>query len=157
MAVCERRTDREVRVEFSGFCFQESDDEYPAELYPEGFEAGGGFFLSPGDHRIDVRSAGHTHYASVAVEVWDGRPPEDGSLRWEARGEERIFCPSGELGICTFDGPAGDPVALGPAGLRWWLRLYCTGRREVARLTDHGVPHGVERFPAQLCPADAGA
>lgn len=134
-----------VEVEFYGFSLQESTDDAVAALFPEGWEAGAGQFLTQRPGRLDVESAGHTHTAAVDVEVWAGEPPEAVG-QWDAAAEGEIRCPSGVLDVWgVTGGPVGDQIMLGAPGV-WRARVWCAGRNEVAEQAQHGVPEGVERY-----------
>lgn len=144
----------DARVEFFSFCFQEADDSTVPMRYPDGLDMGADFLVGR-EGRIDVASAGHTHVAPLTVQVWDGVPPQEADEAWDIRGEAEIFSATGELSLWTFGGPAEESVELGTRDCRWRVRLFCSGRAEVARRAQLEVPHGVERYLAQFWPAQA--
>ncbi|GAA3196813.1 MULTISPECIES: hypothetical protein [Streptomyces] len=143
-----------IRAEFFSFCFQEADDDFVPVPYPEDFEADSSF-LTAHEGRIDVVSAGHTHVASLTVQVWDAEPPPEADGAWDISGDSEIFSATGELSLWAFGGPVADSVELGEPGRRWKVRLSCSGREEVAQRAQLEVPHGVERYLAQFWPVDA--
>ncbi|WP_217201439.1 hypothetical protein [Streptomyces buecherae] len=140
----------EILVDYSGFALQEEDDTQVPVVYPEGRVELGTSFLSSHSMRVDVESAGHTHDALLAVEIWSGEPPIDESEDWEERGEATITSPTGRLSIWVVAGPQEESIALGRTQATWRLRMYSVGREEVARLTDVGVPQGDERYLAHF-------
>ncbi|MCC9738477.1 hypothetical protein [Streptomyces sp. MNU89] len=153
MAVLIRRQELEIPVDFHGFALQEYDDmEVPVPFPEERAELENPPFLTPYEMRLDVYSAGHTHTAVLIVEVWDGEPPADKGARWEARDEAEIFSVTGQLSVEVIAGCAKDTVELGAPDTLWRVRLCSTGRAEVARLAQVGVPHGVERYTAGFWP-----
>ncbi|QKW48690.1 hypothetical protein [Streptomyces buecherae] len=139
-----------VQVDYSAFALQEEDDTQVPVMYPEGRVRLGTSLLVSHSMRVDVESAGHTHEALLAVEVWSGEPPIDESEAWEERGEARITSPTGQLAVWVIAGPQEERIALGCAQATWRLRMYSAGREEVARLTDVEVPQGVERYLAHF-------
>ncbi|GAA2932861.1 hypothetical protein [Streptomyces enissocaesilis] len=154
MAGLVQQQELSVEVDFFGFGFQEVDDRFVPVGYPEGRvpEA----FLTEHPGRIDVESGGHTHTASLTVEVWDAEPPfAEGREVWEEQGEARIHSASGELALWAVAGPMPEYVKLPNAGRQWRVRVYCAGREEVRRLAEESVPEGVERYLAQFWPVDA--
>ncbi|MGW0694899.1 hypothetical protein [Streptomyces sp. NPDC002738] len=151
MAALVSRHRGRVEVEFFGFCLQERDEDAVPVLFPEGWDTEGGF-LTACEGRLDVSSAGHTHTADLTVEVWDEPPPTRTEESWEADAQALIVSPSGVLDVWgVTGGEAGDPVVLGRPGT-WQVRLRSKGRAEVAELTQHGVPEGVEQYFAQFWP-----
>lgn len=149
MAKLLRQQNIEVLVDFYGFAFQEEDDTQVPVRYPEGRNNTDASFLTSHEMRVDIRSAGHTHSPSLAVEVWDGPPPPDAREAWEVQGEGAINSTTGRLAIWVIGGAEKARIDLGRAAL-WRLRLYCTGREEVARLASLDVPEGAERYLAQF-------
>ncbi|MEU6594088.1 hypothetical protein ABZ923_33590 [Streptomyces sp. NPDC046881] len=63
----------DVFVGYHAFALQESDDAFLDLDFPDEFNFGA--FLSTHPGRLDITSAGHTHTASLTVEVWDGDRP----------------------------------------------------------------------------------
>ncbi|MBT2400871.1 hypothetical protein [Streptomyces sp. ISL-100] len=154
MAELIQQQELNVEVDFFGFGFQEVDDRFVPVGYPEGRVPEG--FLAEHPGRIDVESGGHTHTASLTVEVWDAEPPSaEAREAWEAQGEARIRSASGELAFWAVAGPMPEYVRLPDVGREWQVRVYCAGREEVRRLTQESVPEGVERYLAQFWPIDA--
>ncbi|WP_445521364.1 hypothetical protein [Streptomyces sp. NEAU-174] len=153
VAVLVRQQSIEVPVDFFGFCLQDGDDTQVPIPYPDDSPDDDAAFLTAFEGRVDVRSAGHTHRALLTAEVWDGAAPADHRERWEAQGETEIRSTSGALAVWVVGGATEEDLELGSPGTLWKLRLYCTGRKEVARLSQEGVPHGVERYVAQFWPA----
>lgn len=94
MAGLMRRQAYPVNVDYGGWALQDFDDTQVPVLFPEGFE--GDAFLTAHPGRLDFRSAGHTHTASLEVEVRDREPAvPDGE--WDETGRARIICSSGKL------------------------------------------------------------
>lgn len=105
------------------------------------------------ERRLDFGSAGHTHTAVLAWQVWTGEPPADDSEPWEARDEAEIYALTGVLSV---EAAAGDArLDLGVADRRWKVWVSCAGRADVARRAPVEVPEGVERYLAQFWPAAA--
>ncbi|MGW1765552.1 hypothetical protein ACWCQL_15950 [Streptomyces sp. NPDC002073] len=137
-----------ARVEYNSFGFQESDDSVVPVPFPDAFEDG--VFLQEHVHRFDVFSAGHTHRAAVTVRVWDGEPAPAGGP-WDEQGEVDYESVSGDVAVWG-PGRAPDLIRLERAGL-WRVRVSCTGRQEVARVTeDGGSAVGVERYEVDFWP-----
>lgn len=144
--------DYSVDVDFSGWALQDFDDSQVPVLFPEGFEADA--FLTAHRGRLDFHSAGHTHTASLSVEVWDVEPePPEGV--WEETATASIVCASGRL---RATGVAGGPmpwvIDLSDGPGVWMVRVVCSGRAQVAAQAPHGVVHGVERYVAQFWPEE---
>lgn len=140
----------EILVDYNGFSLQEDDDGEVPIVYPEGRAELGAAFLVAHRLRVDVESAGHTHWAPLTVEVWDGEPPIDDSQAWEEKSEVTLFSTSGQLAVWVFAGPEEERIDLGRAQTTWNLRMYSAGRGEVARLAELEVPEGVERYLAHF-------
>ncbi|MEW2576792.1 hypothetical protein [Streptomyces syringium] len=141
----------DVRVDFGGFGLQDTDYDALPLPYPDERVVDQAPFLSAFEGRVDVESAAHTHTATLTFEVWDSEPPEDRRAHWEVQGEAEILSPSGELEIRAIAGAQEDYLQLGGPGAMWKMRVYCTGREEVARLElEDGIPHGVEIYLAQF-------
>jgi hypothetical protein len=120
-------------------------------LFPEGFESG--TFLTAHPGRLDFYSAGHTHTASLTVEVWDGEPAVPVG-EWDETALAGIACSSGKLrarGMAA--GPMRDLIELSDGPGVWTVRVVCAGREAVAEQTQHRVVHGVERYVAQFWPS----
>ncbi|MBC9715233.1 hypothetical protein H9Y04_22020 [Streptomyces sp. TRM66268-LWL] len=145
----------EVDVDFFGFCLQDADDTAVPVPYPEGRNPAG--FLTAYEGRLDVESAGHTHTASMDVEIWDASaPPAQEREAWEEQAEAELACASGEVALwATVAGPMPGYIHLADHAGRWGVRLYCTGRAAVRPLAEQGVPKGIERYLAQFWPLNA--
>ncbi|MFF5104555.1 hypothetical protein [Streptomyces sp. NPDC000134] len=46
---------------------------------------------------MDITSGGHTHTATVDVEVWDGPPPARDTAGWDEQAEAALVTSSGQL------------------------------------------------------------
>ncbi|MFI6056021.1 hypothetical protein ACIBCO_38850 [Streptomyces violascens] len=145
----------DVEVAYRGFCFQESDDSAVPVAFSDGYEWG--VFLNPHVRRFDLFSSGHTHTALVTVKVWDAAPPVDDTERWEEQGEVDFESTTGELAVWTLTlGRAKDVITLGETGGLWRVRVSCTGRAEVERVTrTEGMAYGVERYLVEFWPRTA--
>jgi hypothetical protein len=151
MAALVRQQDLDVEVDFHGFCLQEADDGFVPVGYPEGRV--GGELLTAHRGRLDIESAGHTHTAFLTVEIWDGEPPADDRLAWEAQGEAELHSSTGELAVWGVAAGRGvEDVFLDGKEADWAVRVYCAGRAEAERLSHGSVPEGVERYLAQFWP-----
>jgi hypothetical protein len=139
-------------VEYHGFGLQESDDADLPVPFPDDFADG--VFLNTFPGRLDIYSAGHTHTASVTVEVWDGAPPEQDSAKWDERAEADFESTSGEVAVwSTGLGRADDVIRLADSGGSWRVRVSCTGRSEAAALSEQeGTGRGVEKYLVQFWP-----
>ncbi|MCQ4043784.1 hypothetical protein ACFOSC_26430 [Streptantibioticus rubrisoli] len=153
MADLRSKQEFEVGVEFYSFALQEADDSLVPVAYPER-ASDADEFVSFFQGRVDIRSGGHTHTATLAAEVWDAAPPEDHSRDWEVKGEGEIASQTGELSICEMGGSPGNYIQLGETETRWKLRVYCSGRTAVRDLAQVEVPSYVEHYLVQLWPAD---
>ncbi|MFF5787874.1 hypothetical protein ACFY8P_23250 [Streptomyces sp. NPDC012693] len=126
----------DVEVAFRGFGFQESDDAAVPVSFGDGYEWG--MFLARHERRFDLFSAGHTHTAAVTVR-------EIGEVDFETT--------TGDVAVWTMTlGRSDHLIQLGVPG--WWrVRVGCTGRAEVARVTQtEGVAYGVEKYVIDLWP-----
>ncbi|MGI5479457.1 hypothetical protein [Streptomyces lavendofoliae] len=147
-----QRQDLVAEIDFYGFCLQDVDDTCVPIEYPEGRVQGA--FLTAHEGRLDFESAGHTHTAALAVEIWDEQPPEQAEEVWDQQGGARLRSPSGQLAVWgVAGGPGTTYVDLLASGRTWNVRAYCAGREEVRRLAQEGVPEGVERYLVQFWPA----
>lgn len=81
----------EAYVGHYAFGLQESDDADLPVPFPDDFDHN--VFLGTHSGRIDITSGGHTHTATLGVEVWDGPPPKQNPSDWDeqARGRLRVF------------------------------------------------------------------
>ncbi|MFD7338459.1 hypothetical protein ACFV98_20985 [Streptomyces violascens] len=114
-------------------------------------------FLNPHVRRFDLFSAGHTHTAAVTVKVWDAEPPLDDSSAWDGQGEVDFETTTGKVALWTLTlGRTKGVIPLAEAG-RWWrVRVSCSGRAEVERITrTEGVADGVERYLVEFWPQEA--
>ncbi|QLE75266.1 hypothetical protein FGW37_30015 [Streptomyces rectiverticillatus] len=148
MAKLSHEQDLNVFVTHYSFSIQELEDERVPIPYPEGSE--GGEFVRQFPMRLDLESAGHTHTASVKVEVW-GSPPELADRgAWDKIAEAAIESPTGELAVWS-DG-LDDQIDLGAPGL-WHVRVAVAGREEVERQAlVVGAVEGVEHWLLQFWP-----
>ncbi|MFJ6354985.1 hypothetical protein ACIQKB_36710 [Streptomyces sp. NPDC092046] len=140
----------DVEVAFRGFGFQESDDTVVPVPFGDGYEWG--VFLAQHERRFDLFSAGHTHTAAVTVRIWDGEPGAE-PVEWDESGEVDFETTSGDVAVWTTTlGRSGHLIRLGASG--WWrVRVGCTGRAEVARVTQtEGVAYGVEKYVVDFWP-----
>ncbi|MFD5013781.1 hypothetical protein [Streptomyces chartreusis] len=112
-------------------------------------------FLNAFLGHLDIYSAGHTHTASVAVEVWDGTPPAQDAAQWDERAEADFEPTSGEVAVWSMGlGRADDAITLAGSGGSWRVRVSCTGRAAAAALSeDEGTGDGVEKYLVQFWPA----
>ncbi|MCT9138459.1 hypothetical protein [Streptomyces violarus] len=150
MASLIRRQECPVNVDHNGWALQDFDDTQVPVLFPEGFE--GGTFLTGHPGRLDFYSAGHTHTASLTVEIWDGEPGVPAG-EWDEKALASIDCSSGRLrarGMAAGPMPGGIELSDGPGV--WAVRVVCTGRETVSAKTQQGVVHGAERYIAQFWP-----
>ncbi|MET8508510.1 hypothetical protein ABZV60_28310 [Streptomyces sp. NPDC004787] len=139
-----------VEVAFRAFGFQESDDAAVPVPFGENFQWG--VFLQGHERRLDLFSAGHTHTAAVEVRVWTASPPP-AKRSWDEHGEVDFETTTGELAVWTMTlGRSAQVIRLGRR--EWWrVRVGCTGREEVARVTRRdGVAYGVERYVIDFWP-----
>ncbi|MBC2907005.1 hypothetical protein [Streptomyces cupreus] len=153
MAVLVRQQHIDADVEYHAFGFQESDDGDLPVPFPDDFEQG--VFLNTFPGRLDVYSAGHTHTASVDVEVWDRQPPVQDPADWDEQAEADFESASGEVAVWSMGlGRSDDVITLADEGGSWRVRVSCTGRAEAAALSeDEGTGEGVEKYLVQFWPA----
>ncbi|WP_328870965.1 hypothetical protein OHT76_13050 [Streptomyces sp. NBC_00287] len=115
MAVLVRQQRIDADVEFHAFGFQESDDGDLPVPFPDDFEQG--VFLNTFPGRLNVYSAGHTHTASVDVEVWDGQPPVQDPADWDNQAEADFESASGEVAVWSIGlGRSDDVITLADEG-----------------------------------------
>ncbi|MCB5905896.1 hypothetical protein [Streptomyces pinistramenti] len=152
MAALVSKQSLEVDVAYHGFCFQESDDFAVPVPFADGFVQDR--FLNGHERRIDLYSAGHTHTAQVTVEVWNAAPAPAPSTGWECDARAEIETTSGELAIWAMTlGRADEVVHLADEGGWWNVRVRCTGREAVRRVTEAGEDaEGIERYVIQFWP-----
>ncbi|MFI1175768.1 hypothetical protein [Streptomyces melanogenes] len=150
MAEMVKQQELSVFVDYFGLCLRDADDARLPALFPDGYEPGP--FLTAREGRLDVTSAGHTHWAHLTVQVWDGMPPKPIG-DWEEDSSASLFCAAGKLQVRGVTGPMPEQVTLSNGPAKWSVRLLCTGRAEVAEAANRGVVHDVERYTAQFWPA----
>lgn len=154
MARLVRRQRVDVYVGYFVFGLQDSDDAVVPVPFPDDFHRG--VFLGTHPGRLDITSGGHTHTATVGVEVWDAAPPQD-PADWDERAEADFKSTSGQLAVWSMHtGRADDVITLAESGGLWRVRVSCSGRAEAAALSEgEGTGVGVERYLMQFWPADA--
>lgn len=142
-------------VGYHAFALQESDDGELPVPFPDDYE--GGVFLNGFPGRLDFYSGGHTHTATVTVEVWDGPPPEEDPADWDEQAELAFESTSGQVAVWSgHTGRQDDIIVLGDSGGSWRARVSCAGRAEAAALSEgEGIGRGVERYLIRLWPAGA--
>ncbi|WP_234342684.1 hypothetical protein [Streptomyces sp. NRRL B-3648] len=140
-------------MSYYAFALQESDDAFLALEFPDEFDFGA--FLSTHPGRLDITSAGHTHTASLAVEVWDGLAPVQDTVAWEEQAEADFESVSGQVAVWSMSlGRLDDVITLADSGGSWRVRVSSAGRAEVKALAE-SEEHikGVERYLVQFWPA----
>ncbi|MER6499230.1 hypothetical protein ABT218_07515 [Streptomyces sp. NPDC001455] len=154
MAQIVRQQHVEAYVGYHAFGLQESDDADLPVAFPDEFDFG--VFLSAHPGRLDITSGGHTHTATVNVEVWDGPPPPQDPAGWDEQAEAGLESTSGQLAIWSMHtGRMDDVITLADSGSSWRVRVSCAGRAEAAALSEgEGTGVGVERYLIQFWPAD---
>ncbi|MGV9243126.1 hypothetical protein [Streptomyces sp. NPDC003710] len=151
MAELVSRREYPVEVDHGAFALEDWDDRQVPVPFPEGFDHGVFLAVRPG--RLDFTSAGHTHLAALAVEVWDAEPPVP-SGKWEESAIASIFCSSGRLQARSMTaGPMLEEIQLSDGPGNWSVRVVCAGREALAELAEEGAVEGVERYVAQFWPA----
>ena len=150
MAELVRQQSVDVYVAFHAFGLQESDDAGLPVPFPDDFDSDAFLGVHPG--RLDITSGGHTHTATVAVEVWDGPPPHQDPADWDEQAEADFKSTSGEVAVWSMAlGRTNDLIRLADSGGPWRVRVSCTGRAAAAALSeDEGTGHGVERYLVQI-------
>ncbi|MFF7369846.1 hypothetical protein [Streptomyces tricolor] len=143
----------DVFVGYHAFALQESDDAFLDLEFPDEFNFGA--FLSSHYGRLDITSAGHTHTASLTVEVWDGPAPVQDSVGWEEQAEADFESVSGQVAVWSMSlGRLDDLIRLGDSGGSWRVRVSSAGRAEVKALAESEESiKGVERYLVQFWPA----
>lgn len=155
MAQGVRRQRVSAYVGYFAFGLQDSDDAALPVPFPDDFRSG--VFLGTHPGRLDIASGGHTHTATVDVEVWDAAPPPQDPAGWDEQAEADVESTSGELAVWSMHtGRMDDVIRLGEAGRTWRVRVGCVGRAEAAALSEgDGTGVGVERYLLQFWPAGA--
>ncbi len=151
MAQLVRQQRVDAYVGHHAFGLQESDDGELPMPFPDDYESG--VFLNGFPGRLDFYSGGHTHTATLIVEVWDGPPPEQDPSAWDEQGEAEFESTSGEVAVWSGSVGRTETFALGSPG--WWqVRAHCVGRAEAAALSEgEGTGYDVERYLVQFWPA----
>ncbi len=122
-----------AHVEYHSFALQESHDGDLPVPFPDDYEQD--VFLNGFPGRLDFYSGGHTHTATVIVEVWDGPPPAREASAWDEQGEAEFESASGEVAVWSGSVGRTETFALGSPG-PWHVRAYCVGRAEAAALSE---------------------
>ncbi|MGW7199025.1 hypothetical protein [Streptomyces chryseus] len=145
----------EAYVGHFAFGLQDSDDAALPVPFPDDFARG--VFLGTHPGRVDITSGGHTHTATVNVEVWDAAPPPRDPDGWDEQAEAAFASPSGQLAVWSLHtGRSDDVITLADCGGSWRVRVSCSGRAEAAALSEgEGTGVAVERYLMQFWPADA--
>ncbi|MCC9706028.1 hypothetical protein E4N62_12630 [Streptomyces sp. MNU76] len=153
MAELVRQQHVDAYVGFHAFGLQESDDADLPVPFPDDFDFGAFLGTHPG--RLDITSGGHTHTATVTVEVWDAAPARQDPADWDAQAEADFTSSSGEVAVWSMHtGRADDVIMLSDSGGSWRVRVHCAGRAAAAALAEgEGTGHGVERYLVQFWPA----
>ncbi|MGW1137029.1 hypothetical protein [Streptomyces zhihengii] len=154
MANLTRRVRFGADVGYHSFCLQESDDATLPVPYPDDSVFGQFLTLFPG--RIDIFSAGHTHTAAVTVEVWDGRPPDEGRGKWDEYAEGEYVSTSGIVAVWSMSlGRTDQDIPLSDGAGRWNVQVHSAGRSEAERQSaETGTADGVERYLVRFWPAE---
>ncbi|MFE6127014.1 hypothetical protein ACFQ6Q_01875 [Streptomyces sp. NPDC056437] len=144
----------EAYVGYHAFGLQESDDADLPVAFPDEFDFS--VFLSAHPGRLDITSGGHTHTATVTVEVWDAAPPAMDPAGWDEQAEADLTSSSGQLAVWSMHtGRMDDVITLAESGGSWRVRVHCTGRAEAAALSEgDGTGVGVESYLIQFWPAN---
>ncbi|MDP9607852.1 MULTISPECIES: hypothetical protein [Streptomyces] len=150
-----REQELQPEVDFYGMCLQDAESAQLA--YPGGRVMDEGVFVTAHPGRVDIESAGHTHTAAMTAQVWDGEPPADTGRVWDLRADTVIHSGTGVLQVWAVAyGPIPDEIELGDPGADWHVRVYCTGREDVARIVeDEGIAEGAEQYLIQFWPCQA--
>ncbi|WP_328835087.1 hypothetical protein [Streptomyces europaeiscabiei] len=153
MAELVRQQEVDAYVGFHAFGLQEADDAELLVPFPDDFDFG--VFLSTHPGRLDITSGGHTHTATVTVEVWDGVPPPQDPAEWDEQAEADFESASGEVAVWSmYTGRTDDLITLADSGGSWRVRVSCAGRAAAAALSEgEGTGHAVERYLVQFWPA----
>ncbi|MFI6642539.1 hypothetical protein [Streptomyces sp. NPDC050504] len=152
MAQVVRRQRLSAYVGFFSFGLQESHDADLPVPFPDAFHQD--VFLGTHPGRLDITSGGHTHTATLDVEVWDAAPPED-PAGWDEQAEADFESTSGRVAVWSMHtGRTDEDVVLADTGGSWRVRVSCVGRAAAAALSEgEGTGVGVERYLLQFWPA----
>ncbi|OEJ29898.1 hypothetical protein AS594_33540 [Streptomyces agglomeratus] len=155
MAQVVRRQRVNAYLGYFAFGLQDSDDAALPVSFPDDFARG--VFVGSHPGRLDITSGGHTHTATVDVEVWDAAPPPQDPAGWDEQAEADLESTSGQLVVWSMHtGRTDDVITLAESGGSWQVRVSCSGRAEAAALSEgEGTGVGVERYLLQFWPADA--
>ncbi|OEJ36154.1 hypothetical protein AR457_33685 [Streptomyces agglomeratus] len=155
MAQVVRRQRVNAYLGYFAFGLQDSDDAALPVPFPDDFARG--VFVGSHPGRLDITSGGHTHTATVDVEVWDAAPPPQDPAGWDEQAEADLESTSGQLVVWSMHtGRTDDVITLAESGGSWQVRVSCSGRAEAAALSEgEGTGVGVERYLLQFWPADA--
>ncbi|MYW21707.1 hypothetical protein GT039_40605 [Streptomyces sp. SID2955] len=145
----------DVFVSYYAFALQESDDVFLELEFPDEFNFDA--FLSTHPGRLDITSAGHTHTASLTVEVWDGPAPVQDGAAWEEQAEVDFESVSGQVAVWSMSlGRLDDLITLAQSGGSWHVRVSSAGRAAVKALAESEERiKGVERYLVQFWPASS--
>ncbi|WP_282798097.1 hypothetical protein [Streptomyces sp. CC224B] len=139
-----------VEVDYYGLAVEDWDDTHVPVPFPKDWEQGPFQTAHPG--RLSFTSAGHTHTATMTIEVWAEEPAEPAG-DWEESAVTEISCTSGQLqaqGLTA--GPWPEPVRISDKPGTWNVRAQCRGRAEVAVQSQDEAVDGVEQYVLQLWP-----
>ncbi|GGX40687.1 hypothetical protein GCM10010353_65070 [Streptomyces chryseus] len=127
MAQLVRQQRVDAYVGYFAFGLQDSDDAALPVPFPDDFHHGAFLTTHPG--RLDITSGGHTHTATVNLEVWDAAPPPQGPADWDEQAEADLESTSGQLAVWSMHtGRADDVITLAKTGGSWRVRVSCSGR-----------------------------
>ncbi|UFR06918.1 hypothetical protein KBP30_39660 [Streptomyces sp. Go40/10] len=138
---------------YHAFALQDSDDAFLDPEFPDAFDFG--TFLSTHPGRLDITSAGHTHTASLTVEVWDGPAPVRDSACWDEQAEADFESVSGQVAVWSMSlGRLDELIRLADSGGVWRVRVSSAGRADARALAESEESvKGVERYLVQFRPA----
>ncbi|MEU3793874.1 hypothetical protein AB0F07_29385 [Streptomyces fructofermentans] len=150
-----RRQRVSAYVGYHAFGLQESDDADLPVPFPDDFHRG--VFVGTHPGRLDITSGGHTHTATVDVEVWDAVPPPQDPADWDEEAEVGLDSASGQLAVWSMHtGRMDEVITLAESGGSWRVRVSCAGRAEAAAVSEReGTGSGVERYLLQFWPTRA--
>jgi hypothetical protein len=105
-------------------------------------------------NRIDLRSVAADHYATVALESWDGGP-DDPDGEWEDDHYLQLSLTSGELEVVELTGGPAGSFTVGSPG-EYAVSVHVAGRSELLSrylATPSAIADGVERYLVRFWPA----